>query len=92
MSEQAAEVRHIIGHARTIPTAVLLTAYLKQRYLGLRGEFKYEFTRPEPENGWWSATILFVPAVEPSKFMDNQIHDMVVECRAFAAGRGEIWA
>jgi hypothetical protein len=86
-------VSHIIGCARTIQTAVLVVAYLQAR-LGQpqtsvqRDRISYRFKEPTAENGWWVADIIVkyepLSLKESSQFVDL--------CRAFVAGRGEIWA
>jgi hypothetical protein len=86
-------VCHIIGTARTIQTAVLAVAYLRERIPWNvtidPGQIRYRFTDPTPKNGWWSAEIL----IETGSLTLDPAADALIDiCRAFVAGRGEIWA
>ncbi len=87
--------RHIIGCCRSIPTAVLVCEYLRER-CAIRCKINpdsiaYVFKEPTEANGWWLADIvvnsysLDVPNLESSGIL-------VDACRAFVAGRGEVWA
>lgn len=83
--------RHKIGSARTIQTAVLVCEYLKKA-CALQckitpDSIRYVFEDPTPENGWWSADII----VTASDLSEDATHLLVAICRAFVAGRGEIW-
>ncbi len=82
------EVNHIIGCTRTIQTAVLVVAYLKTRWPNIKGRFEYRVKDPTPSNGYWSSDILVV------KYGLGLEHEseIIGACRAFVAGRGEIWA
>ena len=85
-------IRHKIGSARTIKTAVLVCQYLNDKCCFPHSEVNkdrviYEFKDPSPQNGFWPADI----------FIDQEIVSLadstrfVRECRAFVAGAGEIW-
>jgi hypothetical protein len=81
---------YLIGHTRTIQTAVLVVAYLQQRFFGIPlGQIKYRFIDPTSFNGWCSAEIIL-----ESELYDYNLDNLklVSICRAFVAGRGEIWA
>ena len=90
-------VRHKIGCTRTIETAILVCEYLRATCASPHSivhpdRIRYHFTDPTPQNGWWSADII-VDTYEPNEMlkMDNALTMMVRICRAFVAGRGEIW-
>lgn len=84
--------RHKIGSARTIQTAVLVVAYLSSGHPRFGdGRTRYIFTDPTSGNGWWSADIIVDTWGEYDPTLDKELSQMVHECRAFAAGRGEIW-
>lgn len=85
-------IRHKIGSARTIQTAVLVCEYLR-RALGrphsdVRPEqIRYHFYDPTNENGFWTADII----VEAEQLSLEDSSRFVNICRAFVAGRGEVW-
>lgn len=93
MSGEKKPTNHIIGHARTIQTAVLACEYLRARHRSTRGihpdMISYRFKEPTEQNGFWSADIMVVMYSELPLDMAGRLVD---ECRAFIAGRGEIWA
>ena len=79
-----------IGCTRTVQTAVLVCAYLRARHAWLPSDaIYYHFTEATDKNGHWLADILVkeYPAIKAI-----EITDLIHECRAFAAGRGEVWA
>lgn len=94
--ENPIEINHIIGHARTVKTTVMVCEYLK-----LTLDFKivhsscvrYRFTDPQPSNGFWSSDILIVTYKDDgyNKEREEEIDRAVKICRAFVAGAGEIW-
>lgn len=87
------ETNHIIGHARTIQTAVLVIEYLAGRTPEIhRDRIQYRFTDPTPSNGFWSAEIYVTLYGDESVKLDREISRMVETCRAFVAGAGEVWA
>jgi hypothetical protein len=86
---------HKIGCTRSIQTAVLVVQYLKERHARPHSEIgaesiRYCFTEPTDRNGWWSADIV-VDSYDSLRD-DQALSEMVNTCRAFVAGRGEIWA
>jgi len=88
---------HKIGSARTIQTAVLVCEYLRRvcanPQSSIHGDcIRYRFTEPSSTNGFWSADILVDVYGAYSKEQDDALSNMVTVCRAFVAGRGEIWA
>jgi hypothetical protein len=88
-------VRHKIGSTRTVPTAILVTAYLEKRHSVNFGDGRvhYVFTDPTPDNGFWSADIIADTwGEEFDAKLDQEMSEMVNECRAFVAGRGEVWS
>ena len=94
MSEQDDNkpIRHKIGGTRTIQTAVLVCEFLLERFSEFpRGTVHYHFLDPTPQNGFWSADIIvdLYGAYDAKK--DKRLSEMVEVCRAFVAGRGEIW-
>jgi hypothetical protein len=85
-------VRHKIGSARTIQTAVLVCEYLRCALGQPQSEvhpdqIRYHFYDPTDENGFWTADII----VEANQLSLEDSHRFVDICRAFVAGRGEIW-
>jgi hypothetical protein len=86
-------LRHKIGSARTIRTAVLVCEFLRSHCCFPHSSVhcdrvKYVFEDPTPENGFWSADII----VEAPVNWDSKESARFVEvCRAFVAGAGEIW-
>lgn len=88
------QVRHLIGSTRTIQTAVLVCEYLRKRCaLECKinpDSISYVFKDPTPDNGWWSADIVVTTYSFDSPSLDAS-HILVNTCRAFVAGRGEIW-
>lgn len=92
-TEGQPSINHIIGHTRTIQTAVLVVEYLRRRcgnLKGLHGDmFEYRFKNPTSENGNWSADII---VVTHATALDLEVSSKLCEtCRAFVAGRGEVW-
>lgn len=87
-------VRHKIGSTRTIQTAVLVTEYLRQRCsveCSIHPDaISYVFTDATDKNGFWTADIIVTShaLTEPSM---EACSILVNTCRAFVAGRGEIW-
>jgi hypothetical protein len=93
MSEDVRQLNHIVGSTRTIQTAVLVVEYLSGRTSALhRDRFSYRFKDPTEQNGWWSADILVTTYGDESLKFDAEISKLVELCRAFVAGRGEVWA
>lgn len=93
LDNEPKEVNHIIGCARTIQTAVLVVEYLRTRSIscGIHGDMiRYAFKEPTAQNGNWSADII-VKTHSISIPDLKQSHELVEICRAFVAGRGEIW-
>ncbi len=89
----AKALRHKIGDARTIKTAVLVCEFLKSRHChphsGVpRDAVHYAFIDPTPENGYWSADIV---VDMPIDWNMKESECFVDTCRAFVAGAGEIW-
>ncbi len=88
-------VRHRIGSARTIQTAVLVCEYLRERCAlecGINPDaISYVFTNATEANGWWSADIIVTTYSSGIPNLENS-HVLVNTCRAFVAGRGEVWA
>lgn len=87
---------HKIGGTRTIQTAVLVCEYLRRTCCNPLSSIKpdwvrYSFHDPSPDNGFWSADILVDVYGEYDPEKDKATTHMVVVCRAFVAGRGEIW-
>lgn len=80
---------HKIGSTRSIQSAVLVCEYLRERVQFSREAISYHFTDPTDRNGWWSADILVATY---GKYDDAEVSKAVEICRAFVAGRGEIWA
>lgn len=84
-------LRHKIGCARTIQTAILVTEYLRRRFDGIgtvpKDSIRYVFTDATDRNGWWTADII----VDSNNLSIDDSGRLVDECRAFVAGRGEIW-
>jgi hypothetical protein len=80
------KVVHKIGCTRSIQSAVLVCEYLRER---TQFAISYAFTEPTDRNGWWSADILITTY---GKYNDAELSKAVEVCRAFVAGRGEIWA
>lgn len=89
-------VNHIVGSTRTIQTAVLVCAYLKDRLAEPHSDvhpdrIRYRMQTPSADNGFWSADII----VETGDAVDFDLETsnrFVDTCRAFVVGRGEIWA
>lgn len=84
-------VRHKVGCARTIRTAVLVTEYLRAHCCHPhskvpRDAVSYSFTDASQANGHWSADII---VAAPYSF--DRASQFVDTCRAFVAGAGEIW-
>lgn len=84
--------RNIIGSTRTIQSAVLVCEYLKKRlakpHSDVHPDFiSYSFKTPTEENGFWMADIIVTMNNMDLKTSNN----FVDICRAFVAGRGEIW-
>jgi hypothetical protein len=95
MENETKPIRHKIGCARTIRTAVLVCQYLSQRCDKKHiqeDSITYYFTDPTPNNGFWSADIIITTYAPYSKEQDRAISECVDICRAFVAGAGEIWA
>lgn len=98
MSESATPQKSVrkIGCTRSIQTAVLVCEYLKEfcahphSPIG-REAIRYAFTGPTDRNGGWSADILVEVYGEYDPKKDITTNEMVPICRAFVAGRGEIW-
>lgn len=93
--EQPKTINHIIGSARTIQTAVLVVEYLKagcaHPHSNIQpAQIKYRFKDPTPSNGWWSAEIIVETYAIDGLSLDDS-SKFVSICRAFVAGRGEIW-
>ncbi len=84
-------IRHKIGGARTIQTAVLVCEYLRSRLIGKIHPdcIHYAFHEPTAANGNWSADII-VDATETDMTLEVS-HEFCETCRAFVAGRGEVW-
>lgn len=84
--------RNIVGSTRTIQTAVLVCEYLKARLARPHSNvspdsISYLFKTPTEQNGFWTADIMVT-----MDDMDLKVSDKFVDiCRAFVAGRGEIW-
>jgi len=83
---------HIIGHARTIQTAVLVCEYLRkalaQPHSSVHPDtISYWMQEPSADNGFWSADIVIRTAELDLKTSNRFVNT----CRAFVAGRGEIW-
>lgn len=84
-------VTHRIGATRTIQTAVLVLAYLSHYFPQIAPHrIHYVFKDVSDKNGFWTADIM-VDSYEYSKREEALIDSMVGICRAFVAGRGEIW-
>ena len=79
---------HKIGCTRSIQSAVLVCEYLRQQTSFPKDLIAYHFTDPTDQNGWWSADILVTTY---GKYDDAEMTRLVEQCRAFVAGRGEIW-
>ena len=79
-------LRHKIGCTRTLETAVLCIAYLRERRIG-NHNIRFVCTQPTDANGYWSTDII----VDAQEMTDRQSHEYVETCRAFIAGRGEVW-
>lgn len=84
--------KSIIGAARTIQTAVLAVEYLRARCCQPHSDVhesrvQYRFKEPTESNGWWSADIYVDGELG---LADSSL--FVSICRAFVAGRGEVWA
>lgn len=92
MSKEQEKINHVIGHARTIATTLLAVEYLRAHmWKDIHGDqISFRFKDPTAQNGFWSSDIIVVtysiaiPDLETS-------NKMVSMCRAFVAGRGEIW-
>jgi len=91
--EEKLPLVHKIGSTRSIQSAVLVCEYLRA-HCAVPHSFVhpsaiyYHFTEPTDRNGWWSADIL----VRANRGADMKALDVMVDiCRAFVAGRGEIW-
>jgi hypothetical protein len=89
---------HIVGSARTIATAVLCVEYLRARLANPQSEIRadqigYRFKEPTDKNGWWSSDIGVTTYSESHAYsLPEPLGSRFVEvCRAFVAGRGEIW-
>lgn len=98
MDETEKKIRSIIGHTRTIRTAVLVceflrTCHCKPHSAVLPHAIGYEFTDPTPANGQWSAIIFVHGNLDfVSGKVDVGFTNYLVDvCRAFVAGAGEIW-
>ena len=85
--------RHLVGCARTIRTAVMVTEYLKDRLcqphsLAPRDSVSYVLKTASMSNDFWAADI-----VVDSDALDNLslCSQFVDTCRAFTAGVGEVW-
>lgn len=91
--DHSKKVVHKIGCTRTIQSAVLVVEYLALRIPEFhRDRFSYFFTEPTQRNGWWSADICITTYGDEGSRLDKRILDAVEICRAFIAGRGEVWA
>lgn len=96
MGDEVEMVNHIVGSTRTIKTAVLVVAYLRERCAQPHSkvhpdQIKYRFKNPNPANGYWSADII----IETASIVGVSLEDsslFVNVCRAFVAGCGEVWA
>lgn len=91
-------IRSIIGHTRTIRTAILVCEWLGSHLCNPHSAvhpdaLRYEFVDPVPANGQWSATIYVEGDLDrASGEIDLALTSRFVEtCRAFVAGAGEIW-
>lgn len=83
-------MRHKIGCARTVRTAVMVCAYLNQRNRHLSSDrFRYVFTEAVGLNGFWLADIICDTYGDED--FDKLFPCAVQECRAFVAGAGEVW-
>jgi hypothetical protein len=86
------KISHIIGNARTIQPAVLVCEYLRKRVITKafpKEAIVYRFRQPTAENGYWSAYIVVEDAGD---LPPEVISELCETCRAFVAGRGEVWA
>lgn len=96
MSEKGSkQCNNIIGAARTIQTAVLVVEYLKDHLADphthiRRDQIVYRFKEPTSQNGFWSADIIVETHNDELDLEDSAL--FVNICRAFVAGRGEVWA
>lgn len=82
-----------VGQAKTIHTAILVVGYLRARctYLGssiLPGEVYYKQNTPVDE----SEVIWPFHIMVDGRLSLADAHELVTNCRAFVAGRGEAWA
>lgn len=83
------KIVHKIGCTRSIQSAVLVCEYLSGRVRFNREAITYAFTDPTDRNGWWSADILVTTWGECDA---RELTKAIEICRAFVAGRGEIWS
>lgn len=89
--------RHKIGCTRTIKSAILVCEYLRSvcatPHSCIHGDrIRYYFTDPTPRNGFWSADIIVETfSNESGPEVQLVLSEMVKVCRAYVAGRGEIW-
>lgn len=98
MSELVKPTNSIIGHARTIKTAILCCEYIRARCCHPHSKIhpdwvKYTFTNPTVDNGYWCSDIIVQTYGDGGaglSLADSSI--FVAACRAFVAGAGEIWA
>lgn len=84
MEEQV--IRHKIGATRTVQTAVLVCAYLRERLR--ESNISFYATNASDQNGFWVTDII----VTNHALSLEKSSELVEACRAFVAGRGEIWA
>lgn len=90
--EPQKQVMSIVGSARCIQTAVLVTEYMRKRICVPHSEVipdrvHYRLKEFTECSGWWAAEIYVhgeLSLDESKLFVDT--------CRAFVAGRGELWA
>lgn len=91
-------IRHRIGSARTIRTAVMVCEYLRARACQPHSSIhesavSFYFNEPDKANGFWSADIIVtIHGDKYDKQQDQDLSRMVELCRAFVAGAGEVWA
>jgi hypothetical protein len=72
----------------------MVVAYLEKAHPKFNdGRTRYHFHNPAEveKNGWWLADIIVNVWGPYDAKVDAEISEMVRECRAFVAGRGEIW-
>lgn len=82
---------NIIGHARTIKTAVAVVEFLRSRKLSpcyAPDQIQYRFKEPNASNGFWSSDIVVQTQGHLPLDVSSHLCDL---CRAFVAGAGEVW-